>query len=942
MRPSHESHRSEAAPCDRLAANTPAEQENMAQEGQPPDGAPRMHVREEDAMQIDGVEGEAPASFAAVSESRKRKADDAPLDSGAIKFRRIESKEVALKRQLETREAITKAIVAGDIDELEKLIGPDSEMLEMKHPLSKATPLHEAVWADNLECVKLLLEWGAHVNCIWTKQAVIEGRECLEYYAQFKILSGNEECSFFCDEKYSPLIDAVGRDDLALVELLFKHGAECSKQPINFDDLLYVAIRSDNANLVKILLAKNPNPLSMRDEGCSALVDALCRGNLEITRLIIEAVAPERRSDFMAQSLCEYRCTVEELKLLCEYGLDLNWIGKTFEDSGETQTLLECLLIQPNVECVDYMLEQGCSIDLSEVSRYSPALSSVFSLDLMKRLLQRVNDPQLREKFINALLFKMVTGNSAADDTRETVQYLIERGASPFFKWPDSDYLFHEAAGLDRPDVVLAFIEKYPAYNFSFIGTEGKTPIGLSASRYSSKVLNLLLMHVESSKAQEIFLEELGHACKEFNLIAIRNIEPLMFDPQLATNLIASTFSNALKANNLKFIEAVADNFDLHRIDELMERSLRAGVERYHVSAAMQFCVSLRALKINMRRHNWPVLFSAQNQPDHILKRIARHTEKNGDDLDQAVFDLCRSTELSLAIGSDILTLYQALHYMAPAVVSLAELPRAMQDQFACFIVHALPDMPARNAYLLDDGTTQQDLWPGNGGLLTRRIVHQLHALYLVGEQAQVKFRKSLRKALPRICSSCIAPGTGLLRVDKLEKKLQEFGLFRQNALRVIDVLKLAYAALATRDNTVHQSSNLQDANWRLQQQFASQLTEEFTASLAAVLDPENEQGEVSLAASRAQAEFSVALRSLNEPDYMRAQGRETIDNAFSALVGGTFPALLWWQMDQVCQAFDLRLPGEEAWESRRFKPFLAFQARLEKDKNVHDPLSFL
>jgi hypothetical protein len=155
-------------------------------------------------------------------------------------------------------------------------------------------------------------------------------------------------------------------------------------------------------------------------------------------------------------------------------------------------------------------------------------------------------------------------------------------------------------------------------------------------------------------------------------------------------------------------------------------------------------------------------------------------------------------------------------------------------------------------------------------------------------------------------------------------------------------VLKLAYAALATRDNTVHQSSNLQDANWRLQQQFASQLTEEFTASLAAVLDPENEQGEVSLAASRAQAEFSVALRSLNESDYMQAQGRETIDNAFSALVGGTFPALLWWQMDQVCQAFDLRLPGEEAWESRRLKPFLAFQAGLEKDKNAEETLPFL
>ena len=939
MRPSHESHRSEAAPYDRLSANTPAEQENTAQEGPPPDGAPRVHVREEDAMQIDGVEGEAPASFAAVSESRKRKADDAPLDSGAIKFRRIESKEVALKRQLETRGAITKAIVAGDIDELRKRIGPDSEMLEMKHPLSKATPLHEAVWADNLECVKLLLEWGAHVNCIWTKQIVIEDSEYLEYYAQFKSLSGNTESLFFCDEEYSPLIDVIGRGDLDLVELLFKHGAECSKQPINFDDLLYVAISSDNANLVKILLAKNPNPLSMRDEGCSALVDALCGGNLEITRLIIEAVAPERRTDFMAQSLCDYRCTVEELKLLCEYGLDLNWIGKTSENSDETRTLLECLLLQPNFECVDYMLEQGCSIDLSEVSRDSPALSSVFSLDLMKRLLQRVNDPQLREKFINALLFKMVTGHSPYD-TPETVQYLIEHGASPFFKWPDSDYVIHEAAGNNRPDLMSALIAGYPDINFSFKGTKGKTPIEIAAGSFSTEMLKLLLSRLHGSERQKIILEGFSLACKGFELRAMGNFEP-MVDPQSCTNIIVETLRNALESNNQKFIQDLPYLFPGHYIEESMERSLRAGVERYHVSAAMQLFLSSTWLRLSYF-YGDRNLFSTQSQPDHIIKDIARHAEKNGADFRTAVFNLCRSTELSLAIGNDILTLHEALHYMKPAVVSLREPSRAMQDQFGRFIVCTLPGMPARNAYLLDDYSAPQNIRVEDGLKLSRVIVAQLQALYTVGEQAQVKFRKSLRKALPRICSSCIAPGTGLLRVDKLEKKLQEFGLFRQNALRVIDVLKLAYAALATRDNTVNQSSNLQDANWRLQQQFASQLTEEFTASLAAVLDPENEQGEVSLAASRAQAEFSVALRSLNEPDYMQAQGRETIDNAFSALVGGTFPALLWWQMDQVCQAFDLRLPGQEAWDSRRLKPFLAFQAGMEKDKNAEETLPFL
>lgn len=278
MLPSQEFNLPKTSSSHRLPANAPAEQENTAQEGPPPEGAPRMRVREEDFMQVDGVEDETPASFAAVAESRKRKADDGPAASGAIKFRRIEPREDALQKRLEARRAITSAIVAGNIDELKKRIGPNSEMLEMKHPLSRATPLMEAVWADNFECVKLLLEWGAHANCIWTRQISISDSEYLEYYAQFKILSENTDCSFFCPNMSSPLTDAIGRKDLDLVELLFKHGAEFRKQPLNFPDLLYVAMFSKNVNLIKILLAKNPDPLSIRLEGSSSLVDALMMG----------------------------------------------------------------------------------------------------------------------------------------------------------------------------------------------------------------------------------------------------------------------------------------------------------------------------------------------------------------------------------------------------------------------------------------------------------------------------------------------------------------------------------------------------------------------------------------------------------------------------------------------------------------------------------------
>jgi hypothetical protein len=641
----------------------------------------------------------------------------------------------------------------------------------------------------------------------------------------------------------------------------------------------------------------------------------------------------------LAQAICRITCTLETFKLCHEYGLDLNCVGKRYEDAKKTNTLLECMLLNRNFECVDYMLQHGCDINIGEISRDSPALQLVLNQDLMMRLVPRAENAQVREKFINALLFETVDKGeddffSSDEDKNAAVIFLIDNGASPFFRWPDSDYTFHEAAFLNELAILDLFLKKYPFLNFLVKGTEGKTPIGIAAKNIRPDAFNMLAFRLRSSEKQQIMMDEYRKACEEFNLIAMQNIEQ-MIDAGTRANVMFSAFNDALKANDLKGFEKLVNSRDDQRIEFLLEMTLRNGVQPYHMSASMQLCLMSKRLR-TLDFGPLP-MFSAQYHPEHILEHIGRLTGKDGEDFRTAVYNLCQSTALSLPIGDDILTLHEALRYMRPALVSLPEIPHEIQEQFGRFIVHALPAMAARNAYLSDDYKTIQNISVRSGHTMSMKIVAQLNALYIAGEQAQVKFRKSLRKDLPRICSSCIAPETGLLQLDKLEKKLQKFGLFRQNALRVIDVLQLAYAAL-TKDHTVSfQSSNLQETNWRVQEQFKHQLTGKFTECLAAVLDPENDRVDVSLAASSAQKEFSRALRSLNETEYMQAQGRTSIDNAFSAIVGESFMALLWWQMDQVCQAFDLRLPGEEKWQSQKLKPFLTFQEGLEKNENFPD-----
>lgn len=132
-------------------------------------------------MEVDGMEDTAPATSTANAESRKRKAENMPGAPGAVKFRRVETQQ----DRLVIRQKITAAIVAGDADALKKLIEHSSELLEMEKPISKATPLLEAVWAGQFECVKQLLECGANANCIGAEYDVTKGRNNPEYNEQF-------------------------------------------------------------------------------------------------------------------------------------------------------------------------------------------------------------------------------------------------------------------------------------------------------------------------------------------------------------------------------------------------------------------------------------------------------------------------------------------------------------------------------------------------------------------------------------------------------------------------------------------------------------------------------------------------------------------------------------------------------------------------------------
>jgi hypothetical protein len=250
MQSARQTNYSDTTPSQDLRAGTPAEPQNAALEGQRQNAAPRVYAREENFMEVDNEEDAAPATSTATAESRKRKAEDTPGAAGAVKFRRVEAQQDTLQDRVVSRQKITAAIVAGDADALKKLVEHDSELLEMEKPISKATPLLEAVWAGQFECVKQLLECGANANCIGAQFDDYKALCDPEYYQHFnpdgpKVYSNGPR---YCPMYYpTPLIHAIAHYGSDYIQLLFKYDAYLTTQPISINEMLALAIeRSDS------------------------------------------------------------------------------------------------------------------------------------------------------------------------------------------------------------------------------------------------------------------------------------------------------------------------------------------------------------------------------------------------------------------------------------------------------------------------------------------------------------------------------------------------------------------------------------------------------------------------------------------------------------------------------------------------------------------------
>ena len=130
----------------------------------------------------------------------------------------------------------------------------------------------------------------------------------------------------------SPLLVAVGRQDLGLVKLLLSYGAD-----VNFFDeqqhtVLIMAIDSGNLELFKLIMAQEPdlNTQSRAIPLRTPLMQAAENGEMEMARLLVEAGADIHIEDYyedQALAFAAYHNRPEVVEFLVASGAELNHVS---------------------------------------------------------------------------------------------------------------------------------------------------------------------------------------------------------------------------------------------------------------------------------------------------------------------------------------------------------------------------------------------------------------------------------------------------------------------------------------------------------------------------------------------------------------------------------------------------------------------------------------
>ena len=267
---------------------------------------------------------------------------------------------------------------------------------------SLVSPLVVAVQNGNLDCVKVLLRYGAD----------IEGRDDMFRHLPLFVASFNgsvEILSYLLDNgadmnavsnteghTITPLIAAVQSGNLESVKVLLKYGADIEGR----GDFKYVF--------------KDHPFHSVSFEGCTPLFVAAVNGNVEILSCLLDsgadlnAVANTEGHTITPLIFAVQNGDLDRVKLLLQYGADTEGRGDfTVDAPGYLSVSLKICCtpllvaaVNGNVKILSSLLETGADINAVSEGLYTPLMMAVRCkhIDAVKFLMNQGADANLQDK----------------------------------------------------------------------------------------------------------------------------------------------------------------------------------------------------------------------------------------------------------------------------------------------------------------------------------------------------------------------------------------------------------------------------------------------------------------------------------------------------------------------------------------------------------------
>ncbi|ORX83059.1 ankyrin [Anaeromyces robustus] len=270
--------------------------------------------------------------------------------------------------------------------------------------------------------VKYLIDFGASIsfvnNNIISIHPVIywNDLELLKYLISQKLDINRQD-----KNGHSPLIYAIKRRNISIIQCLIEHGADI--QLVNNQiKIIDSIIDHERLDILKYLVTKNLDINSQDEEGQTPLIHAIKRRKLDVMKYLIDYKADIKAVNDkikVIDSVIDYN-KLDILDCLVNKNLNIN----SQDEVGHTPLIYA--IHRGNFNIIKYLIEHGADIQI--VNRKIETLKTIIDrgqLNILDYLINKKLDINSKDKEGHTLLAYAIKSRKI-----EVIKYLIDHGAN--------------------------------------------------------------------------------------------------------------------------------------------------------------------------------------------------------------------------------------------------------------------------------------------------------------------------------------------------------------------------------------------------------------------------------------------------------------------------------------------------------------------------------